>query len=306
MTFIQRNGQKHVTGGKPYKADFVCTRGVLKKVMQFPYFQDNFEIEAEKFKNTIYLALKYINVNDPTNSTSFGYQFENCLLSSNPHDDPGVSEGREFCVVIRRIINDFNVLFNVECDGIESKTVVKSMNDLKNSSIVELKTRVDTPKYLKEKQFEWLIQSHVAGIIDKIYEGKRDKKQNVKKMELYDLEALEDEVKEMGCDINRCYAYLHKFLCKVKAKMSSAENVNQVFVYKFKKELKFPPKNIQIGNQNNQNCNYRDNQFNKVSSSNINCHRQQRIATNWIPDPVIANHEILQKQYINFINKYNH
>ena len=232
IKFIEENYDK-VKGDqtKPIAADFVCTRGVMKKIMEFKYFPLDFKVYTAILKGTIYLALEYDDI-DYLDFNKFGNEFEKQLLSSKFDGEPGDTEDKEFCVVIERIIDDLKILFNVECDGIVSKIPINNLEDLKAATIVELKTRNDRPNNREKSQFGWLIQSHVAGIIAKVYEGRR-LDGIVQDIIIHDLKQLEDEGKLNGYDINQCYAYLGNFLIHVKAKMTKVENAEKVFVYNF-------------------------------------------------------------------------
>ncbi|KAL7024519.1 hypothetical protein ACKWTF_013078 [Chironomus riparius] len=276
IKFIEENYDKVKSETKPIAADFVCTRGVLKKIMEFKYFPDNFKMYTLKLKGTIYIALEY----DDAQFQNFGHEFEKRLLTSKPDSEPGETEGKEFCVVVERIVDDFKILFNVECDGIESNTPVEDFKDLKDATLVELKTRIDKQKFRDNKHFAWLIQSHVAGIIDKIYEGRRDENAIVKNIIIHDLKELEDKGKEQkGYDLNQCYVYLRNFLNKVRDEMINVENFKEVFVYSFIKRGFYE-------------------ELDEMSSQIDS----QVKSTNWIPPPTIEYREFLPKYYIDFIN----
>jgi len=244
--FIKENSET-VIKEERVDADFVCFRGVLRYILASFYDRKEFDVQAVKFKGTIYMALITKSMNEASmdeesrEKKEYGFLFENFILSSNPRRYPSkkkIPERNEFCVVMSRKVDKFNIVFGAECDGVKSKKIIESSKDLEISQLIEIKQRSDIPMYSESwfkdyKKLEWWCQSFIASI-GKIVFGKRDANGIIKSIEEIDVGSLENpEHSKKFWHKNVCLNRLSEFLDKIKTDMENIDDPKKVFSFKW-------------------------------------------------------------------------
>ncbi|KAL7024515.1 hypothetical protein ACKWTF_013076 [Chironomus riparius] len=239
--FIQENPE-NIIKNKKVDADFVCFRGVLKYVLASFYCHQGWIVEAVKLKGTIYMALITNCLMEPIDYLTI---FENCIVTSDSNKDsvtvikPSASE---FRFVMSKKINDIKLLFGGECDAIISDEPVESLDDLRNSKLIEIKSRCDKSRHYMDyfrdyKKLHWWCQSSIASI-DTIYLGKRDENDIVKTIEKIDVESLENpEKSQTFWDKNVCLHRLREFLRNVQVDMEDVNDPRTVYRYEWKERF---------------------------------------------------------------------
>ncbi|XP_070509019.1 decapping and exoribonuclease protein Rai1-like [Chironomus tepperi] len=236
--FIQNNSENFIKNSK-IDADFVCFRGALRHVLASFYCHQGWIIEAVKLKGTIYLALITDCILEPIDYLTI---FENCIVTSDPKResvDDLESSDSEFCVVMSREIDNLKILFGMECDAVVSEVPIKSLDDLRNSKLIEIKSRLDKSRHYKAyfrdyKKLHWWCQSSIASI-DTIYLGKRNSDDIVKTIEEIDVNSLDEpEKSHKFWNKNVCLSRLSEFLRNVKKDMEDIDDPRTVFRYEWK------------------------------------------------------------------------
>ncbi|XP_070510098.1 decapping and exoribonuclease protein-like [Chironomus tepperi] len=246
MTSYIMDNSENVMKNRIIDADFVCFRGALKNLMMTPYSKyPNWIVKAVKFKGTIYFIIETnfndykVNLKVDDKSYQYGFKFESYILSSDPEDNPKgksetVNENEEFCILMSRTIdNSIKILFGIESDGVDGNKV-NSLDDLKKSKLVEVKTFFDKGTPMNDyTKLGWWCQSYIAAI-DQIHVGLRDSRGFVTGIKAVNLKELEDSTKR-----NNCLKFLKKFLIEIKGKMKDVDDPKKVYCFKWnQKQMK--------------------------------------------------------------------
>jgi RAT1-interacting protein len=209
-------------------ADFVCSRGVLAKIMTTPY--DKFShwcIGATKFRGTIYLyeLLTDARIRDDDNRDDYGnactyggHRFEDYITEHVHEPEYGKGKKRDFECVVAANIGGHKLVYNGEMDCLEQKWNAEkpSLNHF-----VEIKTTrasdANRTRYhlVRNKMIKWWAQSSLIGI-EKIICGYRDRDLFVRQMEVF---RVSDSLHRMGRQFwspDHCYQHLQHFLGLVK------------------------------------------------------------------------------------------
>lgn len=259
--FVMNNKDKILKMNR-IDADFVCFRGLLNYVMASPYNKYNsWTIDAVKFKGTIYLCMKLdknygLKSNENFPSHGYGFKFERFVLSLDPHTGKEKSvgtvyENEEFCVVMSTSIDDeIKILFGMEIDGVDSENAVNSLDDLKKSKLVEVKTRKVNPKYNSVSPLvalSWWCQSYISDI-ENIYVGMRDE-DLIKEIKVFSVERLEDQNKRHWLK-NVCLNFVKSFLRDVKRDMKDVDDSHTIFRYEWNPSLHKKIKSTRLEGKN--------------------------------------------------------
>ncbi|XP_026481244.1 decapping and exoribonuclease protein-like [Ctenocephalides felis] len=173
--------------------DIVCFRGLLTKLMCTPFEnREGWNILAQNWKGTTYLCAwesekskmkRLKDIKYQRKFMSWGYKFEQFLLSSSPQRKPDITipviESEEFCCVFKSKLDDLRLFYGAEMDGINTTNLYFNFKDLDKAQFVELKTnRIITTEnqsrnFKKIKSMKWWCQSFLVGI-DEILCGCRD------------------------------------------------------------------------------------------------------------------------------------
>ncbi|XP_041974262.1 decapping and exoribonuclease protein isoform X2 [Aricia agestis] len=251
LKFLLHN-EKHLTirpESKLESAKFICYRGLLTCVACTPYEkQEPWKIVAILFKGHIYLCArkteeKLRQIQNMTERdrrcTSWGYKFEQFVLSDDPLTDPNpdrpVDEEEEFSLVFNTTIKRHEILYGAEMDGVrcdkgsvesppESNDREEVIKYLQSKEFIELKTNRHITNGRQDKYFrffktkKWWCQSFFVGI-DNILCGFRNDDGIVEELKVYSL----SEIKHMSrrfWDPNVCLNFLENFLTYVKRCLS--------------------------------------------------------------------------------------
>lgn len=136
-----------------------------------------------------------------------------------------------------RINKKFKILFGSEIDGVNSTEVVKDVDQLQNSPLVEVKLKKrevyekQKENFLRYKAVEWWCQSFVAGI-RLIHCGIRDNDGIVDEVKIYDIEELakEAELRKFWFT-STCKNFLSDFLEKITYDMRYIDD--PVLIYRY-------------------------------------------------------------------------
>lgn len=224
LRFIKRNFAKLALSDKntvlPY--DFVCLRGVLKKIMMAPFIRENWTISAICLKGTIYLYTSEKEHRDYPDKKKFahwGCQFSNYMFAKTPNDEPNGAEpfnsNEEFCVMFSSIIDKISLLYGVKVDGVESDALIEEGNEtLNGAKLVEVKTsKLVTRHNVKSfawKALKWYCQEYLIGVED-IYVGFRDDRGFVKDVIKIPVKTLPSDTRGLW-NKEDCFKFLNAFL----------------------------------------------------------------------------------------------
>ncbi|KZC11031.1 PREDICTED: decapping and exoribonuclease protein-like [Dufourea novaeangliae] len=231
--------------------EFVCYRGVLSNLLATPFdSRDGWIICASKFKGTIYLCgfdtdkkKRYeINKNEfHKRCTSWGYKFEQYLVSDSPSENPDLSkplnQNEEFCCVFKSRLGNNILLYGAEVDAVCSEHPIQDTLIGKKVELVEMKTmhhnalnlyKNSIASYRAHRTLKWWVQSYLVGI-DKIICGLRDNNGIVHSIQKFNLNKL---VKDSKHDWNPegCTSFCTGLLERMKAVIS--QNYDKC-LYKF-------------------------------------------------------------------------
>ncbi|CAK9799696.1 Decapping nuclease DXO homolog [Anthophora plagiata] len=162
--------------------EFICVRGVLKKILSTPFTNQGWLICASKYRGTIYLCsfdteqtkTNNMHMTDYQNDCCiWGRKFEQYLVSNTPHEDPDLSvplnENEEFCCMFKANFGTTSLFYGAEMDGIYSQEIVQDTIVGKNVQFVEMKTlffkKLKKGKLIEEdKKLLWWAQIYPVGI----------------------------------------------------------------------------------------------------------------------------------------------
>ncbi|CAH0699004.1 unnamed protein product [Spodoptera exigua] len=227
------------------EAKFFCYRGLMTCVACTPYEnREPWKIVAILHKGSIYLCARdteeklnrKLNMTERDKQfTSWGYKFEQFLLSDEPDSEPNpdvpVDENEEFSLVFTAHLNRHTVVYGAEMDGIrcDKETVNKPPSELGPEAIVkylstkefiELKTNrhIEHPKqetsFRRFKAKKWWCQSFLAGI-DTILCGYRNDDGIVEELKYWKIRDLV-KMSQRFWNPNVCFNFLDTFLTYVK------------------------------------------------------------------------------------------
>ncbi|XP_068159125.1 decapping and exoribonuclease protein Rai1 [Drosophila tropicalis] len=234
------------SGGKPgarrLDADFVTLRGVLRYIMCMLY-ENNKEVRlhAVRMNNNIYLArvetekekleregMSALNVN----MCSWGFKFEQYLISSKPTEKPKtdvpVNECTEFNGMFKCKFAGSTLLYAAEMDCVETSEEI-NLNDanvLHSLKFVELKTSFKHMNPRQKNNFEiyktsmWWSQSFLVGI-STIYAGLRDSQGFVQEIKQYDVR---DLARKKSWSPNAMGVFLKEFLHQLKCLLEDIDD----------------------------------------------------------------------------------
>ncbi|CAH2990099.1 unnamed protein product [Chilo suppressalis] len=230
-------------------AKIFCYRGLMTCVACTPYEnKDPWKIVVILFKGNIFLCArdteeKIYQKNNMTDQekkfTSWGYKFEQYMLSENPHAEPNpdvpVDETKEFSIVFTTNLNDHTIVYGAEMDGIRcdkapvpsaptDQTSENILQYLSDKEFIELKTSRHIQFAKQENNFrryktkKWWCQSFLANI-DTIVCGFRDDNGIVEELKVYPIKDLA-KMSERFWKPNVCFNFLDTFFTYVKRCLS--------------------------------------------------------------------------------------
>jgi RAT1-interacting protein len=217
--------------------------------------RDTWIINAIKFRGTIFLCAEETieKKNQKANETArdkmfcrYGFKFESYILAKSPTEDPPgnnepVNEGEEFCVMFQAQLNNKNILYGAEMDGVEIKSTekIKDIQQLQKASFVEVKVKRyedndrQAMNFYKFKGRNFWCQSFIVGI-DKIHVGLRDDNGIVDDIKIYDLKELSNKARASNFwHPNVCMNFLNDFLDKVSNDMKNVDDSNLIYQYSY-------------------------------------------------------------------------
>ncbi|CAK1599880.1 unnamed protein product [Parnassius mnemosyne] len=227
-------------------AKFFCYRGLMTCIACTPYERkDSWRIVGVLFKGNIYLCardteekkkMKQNMTKKEQQFTSWGYKFEQSVLSEKPNLDPDpnkpVDENKEFSLVFKSHLNNHNIVYGAEMDGIRcDRSSVDSPPDLKfgyeailkylsNKEFIEVKTNRHIEFPNQERNFrlfktkKWWCQSFLAGV-NTILCGFRNDDGIVEELKVFAVNDL-PKISSKFWDPNVCFNFLETFLTYVK------------------------------------------------------------------------------------------
>lgn len=248
LTFLMNNQMTRFDN-----SDFVCFRGLLKVIMNTPYEKDPWIVMATKFKGTIYLCaeetqLKKVEKLKRTDRDKkfmrYGFKFESYILSDDPSRSPPgnrkpVVESEEFCVMFSSEVGGKKILYGAETDGVISTQKCETLEDLRRSSLVEVKVKRresnerQLQNFYRFKARNWWLQSFIVGI-NTIHVGVRNDEGIVDEVTAVPIKVLSDEAKKNNFWHGTvCMNFLNDFLNKVSKEMKLIDDPKVVFRYRW-------------------------------------------------------------------------
>lgn len=242
-TFLMKNNMK-------FKG-FVCFRGLLRLIMCTPYDKrESWIINAISFKGTIYLCAeetiekknkKMSETEENKKFSRYGFKFEKFILKSHDDlEDESVNENEEFSVMFQTVLNGINLLYAAEVDGVEGEKIIKNIQDLQQTKLVEVKvkrrelTDRQLINFYKFKGISWWCQSFLVGI-EKIVVGLRDDFGVVDEVTSINLGDINNEARMRNYwHGNVCMNFLSEFLHRVRYDLRKFDDPNVIFQYSFK------------------------------------------------------------------------
>ncbi|XP_033211027.1 decapping and exoribonuclease protein-like [Belonocnema kinseyi] len=215
--------------GRWLKPEFVCYRGLLSALWRTPFEEsDGWIVCAVKFKGTIYLCgfdteeMKQRKENATARDlmmSSWGFKFEQYVLSDSPEKKPDVSEpvneSEEFCCMFSCEFGDNSMLYGAEMDGIETTEPLKEPVPWKNVNFIELKTNriIETGRqdvFFRKKLLRWWCQSFLVGIENILcgFRTNNGKVIDLKRYKVVDLIKMAKNYWEPSPCMNFCDAFL--------------------------------------------------------------------------------------------------
>lgn len=236
---------------QPIKHNFVCFRGLLRLIMCTPYEnKENWIILATKFKGTIYLCAEETDekrtreANETEKSKRFcyyGFKFETYFLSSHPDKEPEtkspVELSNEFCCMYETRLENINILYGAEMDGIARDKPVDYDVNFNELEFIELKVKRrethfrQSINFYKYKAIKWWCQSFLVGI-KRIIVGLRNDSGIVDSYEEVDLRNVARESKDHWSP-SVCMKFCSEFLNMVKSDMHSIDCPDTVYRYSY-------------------------------------------------------------------------
>ncbi|XP_054006089.1 decapping and exoribonuclease protein [Hylaeus anthracinus] len=254
--------------------EIVCFRGLLKILMITPYHkEDGWIICASKFKGTIYLCAfdtdkkKQRILKEPAHIkqwSSWGYKFEQYLLSGKPSTNPDLSlplnQNEEFCCVFKSKLRETVLLYGAEIDGICFQQQIEDILIGKDVELIELKTvthRAFNSKgdmlpvkggYRAPRTLQWWCQCYLVDI-KRITCGHRNDDGIVTKIKEYNLRQLASDSRDSWSH-EICRNFCDQFLQKVKTivtedyekclyKFTYEPRIDSIIVHKIKPDPNF-------------------------------------------------------------------
>ncbi|XP_052737317.1 decapping nuclease DXO homolog [Bicyclus anynana] len=231
-------------------AKYFCYRGLLTCVACTPYEnREPWKIVAILYKGNIYLCARdteekrkqKLNMSEKDKQfTSWGYKFEQYMLSDRPDIEPNpnlpVDETEEFSLVFTTHLNNHKIVYGAEMDGIRcDKSPVppfpnaernpdKIIEYLSSNEFIELKTNRHIEFSRQEINFKrfktkkWWCQSFLVGI-DTLLCGYRNDDGIVEELKVYDVRDIA-KMSEKYWKPNVCFNFLDAFLTFVKRSLA--------------------------------------------------------------------------------------
>ncbi|XP_068628903.1 decapping and exoribonuclease protein-like [Battus philenor] len=231
-------------------AHFFCYRGLLTCISCTPYERkEGWKIVAVLFKGNIYLCArdtdekkkkKLAMTEKEIQFTSWGYKFEQSVLSESPYEDPNpdlpVDENKEFSLVFKTNLNNHSIVYGAEMDGIRiDKNLDQTQPDenvgfeniieyLLSKEFIEVKTNRHIEFPNQERNFrlfktkKWWCQSFLAGV-NTILCGFRNDDGIVEELKVFNVNDL-PKISRKYWDPSVCFNFLETFLTYVKRCLS--------------------------------------------------------------------------------------
>ncbi|KAM3966544.1 decapping and exoribonuclease protein [Aphomia sociella] len=227
------------------KANFYCYRGLMTCIACTPYENNEaWKIAVILYKGNIYLCARDTEEKlrrkrnmtaQEKQFTSWGYKFEQFLLSDRPDTDPTpnvpVDENKEFSLIFKTYLNRHKIIYGAEMDGIRcdgepmecppiSDGPEAVIQYLSTKEFVELKTSRHIEYKKQDKSFrryktkKWWCQSFLVGI-ETILCGFRNDYGIVEELRTYRTKDLK-KMSEQYWDANACFNFLDDFFTYVK------------------------------------------------------------------------------------------
>ncbi|XP_048512941.1 decapping and exoribonuclease protein-like [Athalia rosae] len=237
---------------------FICYRGLLTTICCSPFEKkEGWIICASKWRGTIYLnAFDTVekqhykkNISeDELKFMSWGYKFEQYLLTGSPGQIPdtsqAVNEALQFNCIFKSTLAEHKLLYGAEIDGVVSDEVLVEPIAWENIKLVELKTKkiMHLPKqhhlFRKTNLMKWWCQSFLVGI-ENVLCGFRDDNGFVRKITSFNVAEMPIMSKGLW-DASTCINFGNDFLRFVKSVVKEDYDKN---VYKFEWA---PGRNVQV------------------------------------------------------------
>ncbi|KAJ0181214.1 hypothetical protein K1T71_003299 [Dendrolimus kikuchii] len=225
------------------RAKFYCYRGLMTLVACTPYEnRESWKIVAILHKGNIYLCARDTEeqlhrkkhmTEEEKKFTSWGYKFEQFMLSDRPDIEPNpnlpVNENEEFSLVFKTNLNKHTIIYGAEMDGLRCDKAPVPLppsgtdaiiNYLSDKQFIELKTNrhIEFPKqetsFRRFKCKKWWCQSFLAGV-DTILCGFRNDNGIVEELKVFSVAELPKRAQRLW-DPNVCFNFLDTFLTYVK------------------------------------------------------------------------------------------
>ncbi|XP_050711817.1 decapping nuclease DXO homolog isoform X3 [Eriocheir sinensis] len=218
-------------------ADFVCSRRMLKQIMQAPYTHAKHQnaawnILAKEFKGTIYLTSlvpKEEKHKEKQGASSlmeiYGHKFEQYMTGGDPDDV--METDCQFRCVLQLHLNEMSLLFAPDIDAVDPTRHKEDFKDL--NSFLRLKAKLESTtsftdyNYRKYTLNNWWIENKLTGV-PRLLVGKRNRDGVVHTLQMLqtdDMPALAEGKWEPSVCIN----VLDKFLNFVKRRVVAEPDV---------------------------------------------------------------------------------
>lgn len=233
LQWVLKNQKNLTREDSPHKlmADIVCTKGVLKNIMQVPYASnENCEmvILAQYFKGSVYMTYQsedYEGQKTKENSSLleiYGHKFEHYMTGGDP--DEVLECNCQFRCVLQLHLKELTLLYPTATDGVDQTRHKPNFKDM--SSFVTVKARKDPGDeafklrtYRKYILNGWWIESQLSGI-PRVLMGLRNHQGVVHKLQMLQTADFPNEA-QGEWEPSVCINFLVKFLNFVKEKVVS-------------------------------------------------------------------------------------
>uniref|UniRef100_A0A0N7ZC26 Decapping nuclease n=1 Tax=Scylla olivacea TaxID=85551 RepID=A0A0N7ZC26_SCYOL len=232
LQWILKNQKKLKAEGSSDKlvADFVCSRGILKNIMQAPYARFermNMTVLAQYFKGSVYVAYQYEVEEEEKDKEKcslieiYGHKFEQYMTGGDP--DQVMECNCQFRCVVKQHLNEITLMYSANTHAIDQSCHQENFTDM--SSFVSLRALKEFTEPFKQRNYRkytlcsWWCEGQLSGI-PRVLKGTRTNDGIVHTLEMLQTADLPDLAKG-AWEPSVCINFLNKFLNFVKEKVLS-------------------------------------------------------------------------------------
>ncbi|XP_063877642.1 decapping and exoribonuclease protein-like isoform X2 [Scylla paramamosain] len=151
LQWILKNQKKLKAEGSSDKlvADFVCSRGILKNIMQAPYARFermNLTVLAQYFKGSVYVAYQYEVEEEEKGKEKcclieiYGHKFEQYMTGGDP--DQVVECNCQFRCVVKQHLNEITLMYSANTHAIDQSLPPRELHGHEQLCVAEGSQRI--------------------------------------------------------------------------------------------------------------------------------------------------------------------